>query len=172
MPLWLFMGMLPSLIGAAVALWAPEDVLDRLSFLSSLVDVLLKLVPAMPDYVARSQFPQVTLFVFLIAWILFPIQLVYVVYSLMRYGDIENAVRSFRARGVKRWKVLALCAVVSFAFLLSVAFWAKDPTVFGKLGVAGSRVGLALFGAFSFWLGSIAVAMFCVVLLKTNKEDF
>lgn len=58
----------PILLGALVALLAPADVLDRISWMKVAIDYLQSIYPAMASYVKKSEFPQVAgLYFFIMA---------------------------------------------------------------------------------------------------------
>ena len=89
-PRWFWLGVSPSIFAGLVALLAPQDILDRVPVLWVGVHWLSTIIPAMSGYLESSQFPQVTGVTFLIAWVGFPVQLLYIVVTFWRNADPER----------------------------------------------------------------------------------
>lgn len=170
-PKWLWIGVSPSIFASLVALFAPLDILDRIPILWVGVHWLSDFIPSMSGYLMFSKFPQVTAVTFMIAWGLFPIQLLYVIVSIWSNADPER-IRIYLAPDLKtRLKYLAMFLVLLSVGIWSLLFLAKDPRSLGNFGVAASRSSLAFYGVWQFWAISFMAAGAILVLFKVNWRE-
>ena len=170
LPLWV--SLTPSLLAGAVAIFAPHDTLDRLPVLQGPVQLMTRLIPAMPGYLTLSHFPQVTAVTFLVAWVLLPFQLGYSLHWALRRWDKDRLIAVIRQRGWGRKTGIGLSLCVLALTAGGVAFLPKDAWFVESFGVANSRLALAVVGAWAFWWMCVALSFLSVLLLKTSKGDF
>jgi hypothetical protein len=153
-------------LSSLVALLAPADVLDRFAFLWNYVYWLGDVIPAMPDYLRRSMFPQVTGATFLIAWVCLPLQLIYIVVSFWQHVDYQRF-RLYMAPNLKtRLKYTLGFLVLGIGVMWSLVFHSQDPRVVGGMGMAFSRTGLAFFSAAQFLALCFSSAALAILTFK------
>jgi hypothetical protein len=169
---WFWLGLAPSIFVGIAAFLSPVDVLDRVPAARVWVEFLAGEIPSMNSYIEHSQFPQVAGFTFLLAWVFFPFQFVFVLYSFMRHADVIEVIRRSKARGFTRIRLLVMSGGLAVISIWALFFLAKDPSIVGHYGIGMSRVGLSFLGAFQFWFTAFCFSAFSVIALKTNRGDF
>lgn len=159
-PLALFLWLMP----AAVALFAPLDVLDRYPFAATVVDNMVQCLPALRGHAAATKFPQVALLhATLLLLFLGPLTLLH--WAYMHYAQWKRRTVGLRDR-FRRDRVILLKVVLGsilftaglfLQFLVLHGDWSVTPGL-----ATESRLGLAVMFGVHMWgcafLASIALS--------------
>lgn len=144
---WLAVGLAPTVLQMAAALFAPTDVVDRLPLIGDVVESLAGYVPSLHGYISLSAHAQVAALFFVLGWLLLPMQVVVWLFVMWRYSDARFRLRVGRSGLLKLWVQAFVVAVCIFAAL----FWIpQEWSIAESWGMNRSRIGLAFFGAFGF----------------------
>jgi hypothetical protein len=129
---------------------------------------LADVIPAMPDYLRRSMFPQVTGATFLVAWVCLPVQLIYVVVSFWQHADPQRF-RFYMAPNLNtQLKYILGFLAIEIGVMWSLVFHSQDPRLVGGLGMAFSRSGLAFFSAAQFLALCFSSAVLVILTFKLH----
>lgn len=147
----------PPALSAAVALFAPADLMSRFPMLASVGTFWIGIIPALDDYVRLSRIPEVTLLFFSVAWTIFPFQLVWTVGAILRRAKVNRTT-------LPRPVLVLLIGIVGIVVgLASLLFFARDPASVGSWGIASGRIGLAFWGTIQFvmisWFAGLVAAI-------------
>ncbi len=169
---WLRVAFAPTVITVAVALFSPQDILDRIPLLSQLLIIWAPLIPALHGYVDYSAFPQVTGAFLALAWTLFPVQIVAWLFVMHHVGDPKRLASAARATKTSRLRVITVCIIGLLLLAAGLGFLPKDPGFSGVFGMSRSRLGLAFFGSSMFLFFCVVFSMLLGVLRNTRRKDF
>lgn len=156
----------PLVIGWVVALFAPDDILEKVSALKGFAEFMSILVPVLPAYASHSAFPEPTLLFFAILWFPFPFQ----VFSFYR-----TVKKRQEAVLVEHWKTMRLKVSLIWPMVFALGmggmfYFAKDPS-FCQGCVNSSRIGMALIGA-TWPLGTCIGFVYCFGWLKNMRSIY
>ncbi|HEY8084252.1 MAG TPA: hypothetical protein VIE69_01460 [Methylophilaceae bacterium] len=161
---------MPSLLAAIIALFSPENILDRLPFMWKITLWVSSIIPSMKEHMELSHFPQVTIATFTIAWFCFPFQLIYLTFIIWQKADLEK-LHSIMPDLKTRLKYTVNGVVICAVWVWALCFLAEDPTWVGRYGVANSRLGLAFYGVGAIWLFPLIFGFTLVLLFKQKWRD-
>lgn len=112
-------------VGVALAVGAPDDVLTRFPLLGELTGAMKRMLPIIANTAAKSSFPQVTELYLAISWLLAPLALVHEAakFRLAKAPDIRRSIEMMNRRPTwRRWFAGMLLQVMLIGGLYIVIF--------------------------------------------------
>jgi hypothetical protein len=161
---WLFIGAIPTMTVVAIALFAPLDVLDRVSLLGRLLDLLRGYIPSLGAYVALSAHSQVSAAFFVLSWLFLPLQATVWLFVLYRYGDFRLFANGDAKHG--RAKVTLASGVLATCIFVVLFWFPKEWSIAESWGMNNSRLGLAFFGAGGFLFVATGFSFFVISVIN------
>lgn len=159
-----FMGMV------FIALFIPNDILERVSILKVLTDFFSVLFPSIASYSARSDFPQVTAFYMTLSWITSPLHGYYLIKEYR--NDLADWTVKFKSPD--SWPMRE--RIKGFIFLLIIplllyfmAFMAEGHD-FNLIPINSSRIALGFCGWLMSGSGIVAIGTFWYLQAKQLKN--
>lgn len=167
--IFLILAALPSILGAIVALFAPNNILHLLPILMPGVDFMTSQLSFMSERIAASSIPQVLALTYLIGFTFLPLQMVLLTYCYFKYVNAWVGFKRLRYLGYKRWKMRLI-------IYLSMPLLAFAMTLNGNyhyLGIdpVNTRIGLVIVAVFGL-VGWNLIWIQAIALTFMNNSDW